>query len=222
MTHQNSITFYFSFMPYIWLGCVALFSVVGYVSIRHTKRGYTHSFTAVLLVIIGGSICGGAVLYLNNVGHVVDKMAYALFPQQYMPVDMWQRSVWHSPEDSRLLGMVTGSSDTELMLKDVHGHEWVIDPVVLKQYDWSMITPDTEVRVVGVVFEATRTVVGCMVLPGVPTQATTISALRAQRDMFAMRIAEYQSENMNHDPVTERKIAYIACQEVIERMMGDN
>lgn len=219
MTHRNSVTFIFSFLPYIWIVLMAGMVVLAYVAIRKTKRGYRHSFISLLIVILVTSVVGGFVLHTYNIGQVLDKTAYILFPGQYMPADMRQRVVWHAPAEGRIMGMIASTSDVGLVVMDINEITWVIDPVVLNQYDWEMIVPETEVRILGVPHMDTKSMVGCMVLPGVTSERMTYDALRSRMTMLEMRVTEYSSMNTNNDPMPERKVAYVACQNLIAEMI---
>ena len=69
---QNFLAYIIISLPYFWLVFLGLFLAVVYYNFKHTKHGYRHSVSTVLLVSILASVVTGIFFFGIGMGKVID------------------------------------------------------------------------------------------------------------------------------------------------------
>lgn len=122
----NWIQTVFQYAPYIWIGLLLIMVVIGYGSIRYTKKGYKYSLWMVLGLSVVISLVFGGVIYANGGGERID--AYLAQNNTTYRRDFSMNRLWSHPESGRLSGTITEiRSGQVFILKDWNGKSWQVE-----------------------------------------------------------------------------------------------
>jgi len=112
-------------IPFFWIICLAVFAVLVYYYVKHTKKGYKYSTTKIILVIIAVSLIFGGVLNAFGLDRVIDDILGERAPL-YDKVINPRLNYWANPEGGRLSGLVISQpSPLEYHLIDRAGEDWL-------------------------------------------------------------------------------------------------
>jgi hypothetical protein len=106
-------------LPYFWIGLLGLFIFLSYYNFRHTRQGYRHRFSVIMVGSVIISVILGGVLYQTGVGQVVDNQLGANLPF-YRNVIYPRINLWSQAEQGRLAGVI-------LEVKDINTF-FLLDP----------------------------------------------------------------------------------------------
>jgi len=159
VTHASLFAFFLDAAPFLWVGALALFLLLGYANVRRTNHGYRYSLTTIAVGAVLTSLTLGAALYATGLGGLVEETvgAYAPF---HRPILTEERSWWLAPEKGLLGGHVVSAAlgATSFVLRDFNGASWNVDGSDLRTPDLAAVARGGLVRVIGVPTSATSTV----------------------------------------------------------------
>ncbi|PIR84513.1 hypothetical protein COU16_02970 [Candidatus Kaiserbacteria bacterium CG10_big_fil_rev_8_21_14_0_10_47_16] len=189
-THRNMITFIVTVLPYLWIGILAGTVLFGYFNLRHTKTGYRYSLTIVMIMSIGGSFVGGAILYGIGAGSTIEVMVGERIPFHTSVVRL-QEELWDDADEGRLIGSASAPLTEETILfTDTNGTKWTLYTAGLSPKDLDALARFEEVRVIG--YQATTSddvFYACIILPGfLPHEQNSISDMLGRRSAFLERV----------------------------------
>jgi len=135
-------------IPFFWLICLAVFAIMVYFYIKHTKKGYKYSTKKIILFIIGASLLLGVVVSVLGLDRIIDDTLGERAPF-YDRVINPRLEYWANPEQGRLTGMVISqTSPIEYNLIDPRGENWVV--ILTSDEDYhDKILVDHPVRLIG-------------------------------------------------------------------------
>jgi len=150
ITHASFWSFLIEVMPFLWIGALALFVLIGYRNIRWTNHGYRYSLAVITLGAVLSSLTVGTGLFLFGMGSVVDE-AIGDHPPFYRPAGALERSWWLAPEQGFLIGsIITQTPDgASFILRDFSGQLWTVDEIEIGAPDRATVARGGVVRVVG-------------------------------------------------------------------------
>lgn len=170
ITHDSWFEFVYDAMPFVWILGLGVFVAIGYIQIKHTKKGYKYP----LHTIVGGmlivSIALGIVLHLFNLGRSTERMVGPFIPF-HQPIDIIKQRQWVNTQKGIVAGEIIDfnvSDDivTSFTVKGFNDQLWYIDSVQLDEDDIAVIATGTKVRVVTLPTKiSTTTLMGCIVMP---------------------------------------------------------
>lgn len=202
MTHESWFAFMVQVLPYVWLVMFLTMTVLAFVNLRCTNRGYRYHAWQVLLSSILVSIVGGALLHAFGLGYLIDQQI-GKGMSMYMSQDKFERQLWQSPDDGRLLGMLvhrTSAPTSTVIFEDVSGARWNIDVSELHINDLALIDSEKLVRLIGTTSNvSTKQFHACGAFPWMLDHQISSRELREEREAFIERINRY---NMNQRPGT--------------------
>jgi hypothetical protein len=113
-------------LPYFWIFFVSILIFIIYFQVRHTKKGYRYPLWLIVTASILGSAFLGSGFAVAGLGEKLDE-ALSYQAPFYQEVINPQMSFWSSPQNGRLLGMVTGVGEgTDVTLIDNNGKLWKV------------------------------------------------------------------------------------------------
>lgn len=116
----------FKLIPFLWLVLLVLFIILAQYQIKHTKKGYQYSVSAVLFLLVSLSLLLGSIFYHLRVGYVVHSHLSGASPIYRAIADQRSR-LWSQPEEGRLGGVLLDQlSDEEFLLLDEEGMVWSV------------------------------------------------------------------------------------------------
>lgn len=166
VTHGNVWLFLLDAAPFLWIGTLFLFIIVGYLNVRHTRYGYRYSLPAIAVGAVLSSVALGGTLYAFGLGEVVDDLPGKL--PFHQPILEAQKEWWQMPTKGLLGGTVASVTPniSSFSLKDSKGVTWQIDASDLRTPDLVAVARGGKVRVVGILSSTTTpSFHGCFVLP---------------------------------------------------------
>jgi hypothetical protein len=166
-THGDLLTFFFAAAPFLWIGMLVAFILLGYITVRRTTHGYRYPLTIIAIGAVLTSITLGSALYATGLGGPIEGAPGTHLPF-YRPIVVEEHSWWLAPERGLLGGKVVSVTPltTSFTLRDFNGNLWNIDSSDLRSFDQVAIARGGEVRVVGVPMTATSsTFHACFVFP---------------------------------------------------------
>ena len=201
--------FFLSVAPFLWILALAIFVLIGYLNIRHTKTGYRYPLGLIAAGAVLTSIVLGTFLYAMGFGGFIEGFV-GDHPPFYQPIMLEEQSWWVDPTNGLLAGeiMSAASNDTSFVVRDFSGKEWVVDGMDLRGPDLAAVARGGTVRIVGAPTTATSsTFHACFVFPwetrgefentSPPPPLTTISSTterntEASRSEICKDIRPYQ------------------------------
>lgn len=126
LLNHSLFGFIFKTLPYVWLGLLAVFIILVYYDMKHTKKGYRYSLHTIIFVSIFISIALGALLYNIGIGRSLDDILSERAPA-FNKIANHQVQFWTDPESGRLAGVIIEiRNEHEFLLKDIKRVSWVI------------------------------------------------------------------------------------------------
>lgn len=153
-TRFTLVEFLREVVPLVWVGSFALFGVLIVRSLRLTSHGYRYKTGLIMGTSLAASVIIGSALFALDM--TVKQNVLIRFT-----ADRAQRTIWTSPEEGRLAGVVD-TDDNFLVLTDPTGKQWELDTTEL--IDSVLLTQGASVRVVGELLED-NSFLTCMVIP---------------------------------------------------------
>ena len=193
-THTNFFTFMIEVLPYVWLGLLAVMSLVAIKQLRNTKHGYRYSTATILGSSLLCSVIGGGVFHYMGFGFALDGLLGKQI-DYYMSMEKMDLKMWQMPESGRLVGMLVPrplntQSDILLMFEDVRGVLWEIGDSELTEREMHLLMNTMRVRLLG-----TSTAPGlfhvCGVFPWMFDRPMARSEMEEER-------AEFDTRMINH------------------------
>ena len=113
-------------VPIFWICSLALFIILFYFNIKHTKKGYRYNVWLVLGVALAGSVILGIVGQAAGLGQEMDDLLGRRAPF-YDRVMNPQVRFWNEPEEGRLSGIVIAiEEEGDLILMAQDEIEWQV------------------------------------------------------------------------------------------------
>lgn len=136
-------------IPYFWLALLALFLVVAYYNIKHTKKGYKYNPYLIILASVVISIGLGIVVYSQGVGEELEEVFYQQLPF-YKQLSHQRGRLWAAPIQGRLAGVIIESNnETELFLRDFEGKIWTVKLKNLQFRPGEPVQPGDRLKITG-------------------------------------------------------------------------
>jgi heme/copper-type cytochrome/quinol oxidase subunit 2 len=124
--------------PHFWLIFLAVFMVISYENLRHTKKGYHYELFVALGVIMTSSLVFGAFLYFSGLNQKLNRIFSDAVPG-YLSVIHTKEDQWSQPEKGLLSG--------KIILQEKIADTDVLVIETFKKEDWKVfITKDTFVK----------------------------------------------------------------------------
>ncbi|EKD23567.1 MAG: hypothetical protein ACD_81C00218G0011 [uncultured bacterium] len=119
--------FLFTYLPYIWVVVMGLFSISAYMEMRHTKGGYRYQSITIVGASILASLLLGVAFHTVGMGRFVDRRVSEAIPQ-YRGLDARKMHLWMQPQMGMLAGrIVSGNATTTFVLEDFSGTQWIVE-----------------------------------------------------------------------------------------------
>ncbi len=161
VTHNNVISFWLDFIPFLWIGLFAVFVLVTDYALTRTKRGYRYSLITITISSVTLSIVLGYVGFVIGLGEFLENNIGKSVPF-YTPVHVTMIELWNQPEQGLLTGVVRGTSTFSLYVNDEVSYALDVSEISQAQRDFffdgalvSVIGTSTKPHILSV----------CMVVP---------------------------------------------------------
>lgn len=167
ITHSTLFSFFFAAAPFLWIGTLLLFILIGYVNVRRTNHGYRYSLSVIALGAVLTSLMLGTAFYATGFGGTIEDLAGNNLPFHHS-ILVTEHTWWLVPEKGLLGGHVISVTPgiTSFVLRDFNGELWEINASDLRTPDLTAVARGGVVRVIGVPTTATSSVFhACFVLP---------------------------------------------------------
>lgn len=170
-THSDLVSFFFESAPFLWAVALGLFITIGYLTIRHTRRGYRYPLHVIAIGAVLTSASLGCALYGAGLGSRFEQ-AIGDHPPFYRPILLREEGWWEAPERGLIGGTVESAAAdlSEFVMRDFSGRAWTVDGSDLSEADRAFVARGGTVRVIGVPATATSSVFhACFAFPwGIP------------------------------------------------------
>jgi hypothetical protein len=115
-------------IPYIWLVALALFVIVAYYGVRHTRKGYRYSALRVITVTVSLSFLISVLLNTFDIGRFIHRYLIENV-KGYGRLVYTNEVLWAQMERGLLGGKIIRYSarDSLIVIRDYHGHHWQVD-----------------------------------------------------------------------------------------------
>ena len=164
VTHGDIASFVVASAPYLWILALALFVGLGYLNIRHTRRGYRYPLSVVALGAVLTSLALGNALYALGAGGPIEGFI-GDHPPFYRPILMREREWWLAPARGLLGGTVESAGPDAFTLEAFDGVVWDVDGTDLSALDRATVAAGGVVRVVGIASTTAPAFHACFVFP---------------------------------------------------------
>lgn len=154
-THQSVAGFLREAIPLVWLGSLVLFGAVIVKALRLTAQGYRYKTGLIIAASFCTSVMLGAALFALDMTTFKNKLIR-------FHAERSQQTLWTSPEDGRLAGVLDITEDGAVSLVDTTGKAWVLDTTELIGKE--LLKDGASVRVVGLI-DQDASFVTCVLFP---------------------------------------------------------
>lgn len=138
-------------VPFFWIMCLSLFSLLVYYYIKHTKKGYKYSARTIILTIAVVSVVFGGALSALGVDRLIDDTLGEKAPMYDKFINP-RIDYWSNPVNGRLMGMITAFEKPDsYTLINPAGELWTIK--VQDEKEQNKIIIDRPIRVIGEIEE---------------------------------------------------------------------
>lgn len=233
VTHDSLISFLLDTLPLMWLACLLAFILLGYVQIRHTKRGYKYSFVIVVGSTFALSLVGGVVLNNYGFGALLEKAVEGKIPF-HNSAFREKEQMWQKAERGVIAGEVVfiENDNSSFVLKDWSGRLWLVNSIDLMEMDISILKENQKIKVIGLPTDMNpdinraHSMHACFILPWSPTQEVAInninsqSAIDFQKNDGMMQNSQNFSER-NNDVLRSKECKGVRPYQLIERLRAE-
>lgn len=146
--NKFGLGFIFKSLPYFWLGCLLLFTILGDFYYRKTFLGYRHRMTTIVGAYIILTVIFGTVLHLFGIGEAIEQSLFENVPVYHIVV-FDRDGFWSQPEVGLLSGKIVEVNGDLIKLVDVNGTVWTIDIKNVFIGKNAKIIPGQFVKIVG-------------------------------------------------------------------------
>ncbi|MBU1202778.1 hypothetical protein KKH39_01915 [Patescibacteria group bacterium] len=115
-------------LPYLWLIFLALFVLVGYYNIKHTKKGYRFSVGQLVIYSVVASIFFGAIFHQIGIGQAIEDSLNRRVPF-YQDVFNARKKIWAAPDKGFLAGIVLEVEEDKAIIRDIEGNIWYVSNI---------------------------------------------------------------------------------------------
>ncbi|MFM2383968.1 MAG: hypothetical protein RIQ72_540, partial [Candidatus Parcubacteria bacterium] len=147
VTHDSALLFFYDMMPFVWIFGLLIFIGIGYIQIRHTKKGYKYP----LYILVGGmlliSIALGVMLHSIDIGKRTEEVFGRYIPF-HRSGEMIRQDRWINAPKGIVAGEVILVDTQMFAVKDFKGEQWLIATEFLGPRDMFLVATGTKVRIV--------------------------------------------------------------------------
>lgn len=149
--YDGFFDFIFDTLPYLWLLTLAVFMLLAYQNIRHTKYGYRYPFGAIITLSALSSVILGVCLYSIGLGSTIDN-DFGNYIPLHTSLTESQQARWNQPEKGLIAGTVTyiEPNFNSFEITGFDGHKWRLGGESLVHLDHLILQENSEVRIVGI------------------------------------------------------------------------
>lgn len=133
MSHSK-IEFLLGLLPFLWIGILIVFLILGMISIKNSRKGYKFSPSRLLLINSAFSILFGTLFFIGGGAQWLEN-TFAVKLELYESVNEKKIQMWSLPEEGYLSGTIESIDEKTLLLVDFSKKKWTID------YQQSFIPP---------------------------------------------------------------------------------
>ena len=126
INRQNKVAYFFSLLPYAWIGVLLVLAVLSFIEIRKTETGYRYSQWLVNIMVVCSIVFMGIFFSFFHFGNVSNRFleSHAPYYQQHLVVT--KESQWTRPEQGFLSGIIISISGKNIVIEDIYNKQWVI------------------------------------------------------------------------------------------------
>jgi len=139
-------------MPRLWLGLLAITTILAVWEFRKTRKGYRYDIAIILAIVVIGSMLFGALVYSTGLGERLDTVLTDNMPlyrgRLHQQMDLWDRA-----DQGFLIGRVIDFDDKHIILNAPHGIEHSIDLSRIENVDDLDLQIDSVLKVAGELME---------------------------------------------------------------------
>ncbi len=141
-----------SSIPYVWLAALALFTLVGFIGFRHTKKGYRYSAPKVIASAMLASLLLSVCLNAIDVGGYIHRYLIENV-RMYNSLIYANEQRWTNTRKGLLGGKVLQLDNTthSLVLKDFQKRIWNVDFSQAEVRPKTRIAPGRFLKITGVI-----------------------------------------------------------------------
>jgi len=144
---SRALGFFFTSLPYFWLGMIILFLAFAYFGITRTKTGYRYQRAALITGLITSIGFFGLSFQMLNFGQSIDRGFRQKSPF-YQRINQERGRRWQRPNSGMLAGRIIAISQKTMEIKDFQGNNWVID-ISQARMPFNDFKKDDQVRIIG-------------------------------------------------------------------------
>ncbi len=113
-------------LPYFWVICLLLFTILGEFYYRKTLLGHRHRLMTIIGAYIILTVIIGSILYLFGLGEIIEQSISANVPV-YNAVIFDRNGFWSQPEEGLLLGKIIIVDGSLIKIVDADSVIWDIN-----------------------------------------------------------------------------------------------
>lgn len=113
-------------LPYFWVICLLIFTVLGEYYYRKTLLGYRHRIATVVGMYIAITVISGSILNIIGVGETVEQTLFNNVPIYHI-VTFDKNEIWSHPEQGLLTGKIVDIGDKVIKIVDRDNVIWSIN-----------------------------------------------------------------------------------------------
>jgi hypothetical protein len=135
-------------LPYFWVLCLLVFTILGDYYYRKTFLGYRHRMITIMGVYIILTIVFGSTLYLLGVGETIEQSLSDNIPIYHIVV-FDRNELWSHPEFGLIKGRIIDISEDLITIADFNDNIWVVNTDNTNISDLSKFKIGEVIKVIG-------------------------------------------------------------------------
>ncbi len=150
---NSRIKFFIASLPFLWIICLVLFSLISIFGIKQTKAGYRYTISLVIAINISISILLGLLFFYGGGAQKIDNI-FAQKITSYASIEDHKISRWSRPENGFLAGtIIERQNNSIILLEDFSGKKWNINIQNVALHPRLSLEPKERVKIIGKIIQ---------------------------------------------------------------------
>ncbi|MCB0805992.1 MAG: hypothetical protein KDC05_09360 [Bacteroidales bacterium] len=150
LTHMlhSRVEFLLGLLPFLWIGALLIFLILGMVSIKNSGKGYKFSPSKLLIYNSAFSILLGILFFISGGAQWFEHI-FEVNVSSYQSVQEKKIQMWSMPKDGYLSGRIENLNKKIFILRDFSKNKWEVDYSSADKPTFLELEEDMEIKIIG-------------------------------------------------------------------------
>ena len=152
MSHSR-LEFILGLLPFLWIGFLIFFLILGMLSIKNSRKGYKFSISRLLIYNSSFSLLLGILFFISGGAQWLEHI-FDVKIESYESIRDKKIYMWSMPEDGYISGTIASINDSTLTLTDFKNASWTIEYSQAQVPPFLELKKGVEIKLIGKMFSA--------------------------------------------------------------------